>query len=83
MHPLIMSETTSVRIADRRRQTELHAIARAARRAHRSPAPQRLRPAVALAGRVLAPLAARSRAMGVQARPQPGCPSAAWCPTCS
>lgn len=83
MHPAIVSQITAARIADRQRQAERQAIAQAARRAHRSPAPQRLRPAASLARRVLAPLSVRSRAMQVRSRPLPACPPAASCTSCA
>jgi hypothetical protein len=83
MHPVIMSQIAAAQIADRQRQAERQAIAQAARRAHRSPAPQRLRLAAALACRVLGPLAVCGRAMQLRPRPLPACPPTASCTSCA
>ena len=83
MHPVITSQIAAAQIADRQRQAERYAIARAARRAHRSPAPPRLRLAAALACRVLGPLAVCGRVMQLQSGPLPAFPPTASCTSCA
>jgi hypothetical protein len=82
MHPVILSEITAARIADRQREAERRAIARAAGRAHSRPAPRHLHLA-ALVRRALTALAVRSRAVRAQSRPLAACPPVASCAGCT
>ena len=70
MHPALLSTITMAQIADRHRQAERHAIARAARRAHDRPAPQRLGRAAALTRHV-------------SSGSVPICPPAITCTSCT
>lgn len=82
MHPVILSEITAARIADRPRQAGRRAIVRAARRACGGPAPRHLHLA-ALVRRALIPLAVRSRAVRARSRPLAACPPVASCAGCT
>ena len=82
MHPVILSQLTAARIADRQRQAERGAIAQAAGLARGSFAPRHLRLA-ALVRRARTPLAVRSRAARAWFRPPAACPPVACCADCT
>lgn len=82
MHPAIAYEITKARLADQQRHAGQAAIADAARRARRAPAPRPAHPAARLARRVLALAAAGGRAVPGQPQPLPACAAAAPCPSC-
>ncbi len=83
MHPTIEYEISQARIADRQRQAERAAIARAARRYRRTVIPQGCYPAVGLARRIRATMPARRWPALARSRPLPACQPPAPCSTCA
>ena len=83
MHPIIEYEITQARIADRQRQAEQAAIARAARSYRRAAIPHGSHRAVGLARRILTAMPAYRWHAPTRTRPLPACQPLAPCSTCT
>ena len=83
MHPIIEYEIAKARIADRQRQAEQAAIARAARRHRRALIPHGSYPAVGLARRIVAAVPARLWRAPDRSRRLPACQPLAPCSACA